>query len=58
MTTFGIFLLGVLVTGLTVVAVVLVGLGEAADPSQSRVEDLSTFEKAVVKRGTSSGAES
>ena len=50
MTTFGIFLLGILVTGITFAAVVLVGLAEAADPAHSRIEDLSSFEKSVVNR--------
>ena len=50
MTTLGIFLLGTLVTGITFVAVILIGLDEAADPAHSRVEDLSSFEKSMVNR--------
>ena len=50
MTTLAIFLLGVLVTGITIAAVILIGLDEAADPAHSRVEDLSSFEKSMVNR--------
>lgn len=50
MTTLAIFLLGVLVTGITIAAVILIGLDEAADPSHSRFEDLSSFEKSMVNR--------
>lgn len=50
MTTLAIFLLGVLVTGITIAAVILIGLDEATDPSHSRIEDLSSFEKSVVNR--------
>ncbi|QDU11855.1 hypothetical protein [Gimesia aquarii] len=39
MTTIGIFLLGIFVTGLTFTAVILVGLQEAADDSNVQVED-------------------
>lgn len=52
MTTLGIFLLGILVTGITLTAVVMIGLGEAADPIHSRVEDLSSIESRIVDRGT------
>lgn len=50
MTTLAIFLLGVLVTGITFAAVILVGLDEASDPSHSRIQDLSPFERSVVNR--------
>jgi hypothetical protein len=50
MTTLAIFLLGVLVTGVTFTAVLLVGLHEAADSAHSRFEDLSSFERSVVNR--------
>ena len=45
-----IFVLGVIVTGITLAAVILVGLGEAADPSQSRPEDLTGWERSLVGR--------
>ena len=50
MTTLGIFLLGILVTGITLAAVILIGLDEAADPAHSRLEDLSSIEKTLVDR--------
>ena len=45
-----IFILGLLVTSLTLTAAVLVGLQEAQDPSLSRPEDLTTWERNVVNR--------
>ncbi len=45
-----IFVLGVIVTGITLAAVILVGLGEAADPGQSRPEDLAAWERKLVGR--------
>lgn len=57
MTTFGIFMLGILVTGITLAAVTLIGLDEAADPDHSRLKDLSSFEKSMVNR-PQEGAES
>ncbi len=51
MTTVAIFLLGVIVTIITGLGAVLIGLQEAADPRQSRVEDLSDIEKQLVGRG-------
>ena len=45
-----IFALGLIVTGITFAAVVLVGLGEAADPGQSRPEDLTGWERSLVGR--------
>lgn len=50
MSTLGIFILGLLVTGLTFSATVLVGLQEAADESLTRVQDLTEFEKKVAGR--------
>ena len=50
MTTLGIFLLGILVTGVTLAAVILIGLDEAADPAHSRLEDLSSIERSLVDR--------
>jgi len=51
MTSVAILVLGFIVTMITGVGAVLIGLEEAADPSQSRVEDLSEFEKRIVGRG-------
>ena len=51
MTSVAIFLLGLIVTLITGVGAVLIGLQEAGDPSQSRVEDLAQFEKQMVGRG-------
>jgi hypothetical protein len=48
-----IFALGVLVTGITVAAVVLVGLAEAADPKHSRPQDLTEWERSIVGRSPS-----
>ena len=45
-----IFVLGVIVTGITLAAVILVGLGEAADPGQSWPEDLTAWERSLVGR--------
>ena len=52
MTTLSIFILGLIVSGITGYAAFLVGLEEAADPSQSRVEDLTVIEKKLVGRGS------
>ena len=51
MTAVAIFLLGLIVSSVTGVGALLIGLEEAADPSQSRLEDLSKFERKVVGRG-------
>ena len=45
-----IFVVGVIVSGLTLTAAVLVGLQEAADPALSRIEDLTDAEKKIVGR--------
>ena len=44
MGTFAIFVLGIIVTGITLTAVVLIGLDEARDPAHSKLGDLSPFE--------------
>jgi hypothetical protein len=51
MNTVAIFVVGLFVSGIVGTAAILVGLFEAADPNQSRVEDLTDFEKSVVGRG-------
>ena len=48
--TFIIFFLGVFVTAITLTASILIGLQEAADPSHSRIEDLTELEKKIVGR--------
>jgi hypothetical protein len=50
MTTLAIFVVGVLVTGMTVIAVFLIGLSEAGDPAHSRPGDLSGLERSLVNR--------
>jgi len=50
MTTIAIFVLGLFVTTITGCGAVLIGLQEAADPNQTRFQDLSEFEKQVVDR--------
>lgn len=50
MSTLAIFFLGLLVTGLTLTAVLLIGLSEAADPAHSRLSDLSALERKLVDR--------
>jgi len=46
-----IFVLGVIVSGITLAGALAVGISEAGDPAQSRPEDLTEFEKEVVDRG-------
>ncbi|MEJ2582811.1 MAG: hypothetical protein P8127_14440 [Acidobacteriota bacterium] len=48
MSSLAIFALGLFVTGLTVAAVSLVGMSEAADPAHSRPEDLTPVERSLV----------
>jgi hypothetical protein len=48
--TAAIFFVGLFVTAITFVATFLVGIQEAGDPSQSRPEDLTNFEKHMVDR--------
>jgi hypothetical protein len=50
MSTLAIFLLGLIVTGMTLAAVVLIGLDEAGDPAHSKLGDLSSLEKNLVHR--------
>ena len=50
MSTLAIFILGLIVTGMTLSAVFLIGLDEAGDPAQSRLSDLSSLEKNLVDR--------
>lgn len=50
MSTLVIFIVGVFVSGLTLAAALFVGLQEAADPTLSRLEDLTETEKKVVGR--------
>ncbi len=50
MTTLAIFVLGLIVTGITLAAVVLIGLNEAGDPAHSKLSDLSPLEKNLVDR--------
>ena len=51
MSTFAIFLVGLIVTVITTLGAALIGLEEAADPKHSRVEDLTETEKHLVGRG-------
>lgn len=51
MSTFAIFLLGLVVTAITGVGAFLIGIQEAADPSQSQLQDLTDLEKRIVGRG-------
>ena len=50
MTAVTIFVISVLVTGMTLTAVVPVGVSEAADPAHSRTEHVSDWERALVNR--------
>jgi len=50
MSTLAIFVVGLLVTGITLTAVLLIGLSEASDPAHSRLSDLSSIERALVGR--------
>jgi hypothetical protein len=45
-----VFFLGLFVTVMTLTASILVGLQEAADPTHSRIEDLTELEKKIVGR--------
>ncbi|MDE0864798.1 MAG: hypothetical protein OSA98_13490 [Rubripirellula sp.] len=51
MTSVAIFVLGLIVASITGAGALLIGFQEAADPTQSRVDDLSQFEKTIVGRG-------
>jgi len=50
MSTLAIFVLGLIVTGMTLAAVFLIGLDEAGDPAHSKPGDLSSLEKNLVDR--------
>ena len=52
MTSIAIFVLGLVVTVITGTGAIMIGLQEAADPGQSRVEDLTAVEKQIVGRGS------
>ncbi len=45
-----IFVVGLFVSVMSFVAVLLVGLQEASDPEQSRLEDLTDLEREIVSR--------
>jgi hypothetical protein len=57
MSTLAIFSLGLIVTGITFVAVFLIGLDEAGDPAQSKLSDLASLEKSLVDRSGAVDAE-
>ena len=57
MSTLAIFALGLIVTGMTLAAVVLIGLDEAGDPAHSKLGDLSSLEKNLVDRTGKAGPE-
>ena len=50
MTSLAIFVLGVIVTLVTGAGAILIGLEEASDPDQSRIQDLTGLEKQIVGR--------
>ncbi len=50
MTSIAIFVLGLVVTGLTGAGAILIGLQEASDPGQSQIEDLTKLEKQIIGR--------
>lgn len=52
MTSLAIFVLGLIVTVITGTGAVMIGLQEASDPGQSRVQDLTPMEKKIVGRGS------
>lgn len=55
MTEFAIFAVGFVVASLTGVGAILIGLEEARDASQSRLEDLTELEKKIVGRNDETG---
>lgn len=57
MGTLAIFVLGLIVTGITLAAVVLIGLDEAGDPAHSKPGDLSALERKIVDRDGEAGTE-
>ena len=50
MSSIAIFVVGLFVSSITFTAALLVGLDEAADPVQSRQEELTEIEKRLVGR--------
>jgi hypothetical protein len=55
MTSLAIFVLGVIVTVITGAGAILIGLEEASDRDQSRVQDLTALEKQIVGRDEATG---
>lgn len=55
MTSLAIFALGVIVTLITGTGAMLIGLEEASDPDQSRIQELTDFEKQIVGRDNETG---
>jgi len=55
MTSLSIFVLGIFVTVITGAGAILIGLEEASDPDQSRVQDLTELEKQIVGRDEETG---
>jgi hypothetical protein len=55
MTSFAIFVLGLIVTVITGVGALMIGLEEASDPDQSRLQDLTQLEKQIVGRDEETG---
>ena len=55
MTSFAIFIVGFIVASITGVGAVLIGLDEAGDKNQSRLQDLTDLEKKIVGRDEKTG---
>ena len=55
MTSLAVFVLGVIVTLITGAGAILIGLEEASDPDQSRIQDLTGIEKQIVGRDDETG---
>ncbi len=55
MTSFAIFVLGLIVTAITGAGAILIGLQEASDSEQSRIQDLTDLEKEIVGRNEETG---
>jgi hypothetical protein len=56
--TLPIFLLGLIVTGITIAAVLVVGVDEAGDPNHARDADLTPLERALVNRPATDDSQS
>jgi len=54
-TSFAIFVLGLIVASIAGVGAVLIGFEEASDASQSRLQDLTEIEKKFVGRSEKTG---